>query len=118
MISHKRKKTFRKKTFRKKTFRKKTFRKKTFRKKKNIKRKILKGGEGNINVELYEALRKHELNNVKDLINRGADPKAIVEVPGPFGGPVKSIDMFRITLQNPFNPKWNEINDYLKSQNI
>ena len=102
--------------------RKKTFRKKTFGKKKNIKRKILKGGMNkilkggmNINQQLYEALRTHELNNVKALIEQGADPNATVETPF---GPVKTIDMFRITLQNPFNDKWKTINEYLKSKGI
>ena len=114
MISRKRKKTFKKKTFRNKTFRKKTF-----RKNKNIKRKILKGGVENqqqINKELYQALITNDITNVKRLIDLGADPNS--EVDHHVFGPAKPIDIFRITLQNPFNDKWVQINDFLKSKNI
>ena len=67
-------------------------------------------------MQLYEALLINDVDKVKTLIDHGADPNTTVE--HPIFGSSKSIDVFRNTLENRFNPKWNEINDYLMKSNF
>jgi hypothetical protein len=69
----------------------------------------------NLDRELYEALRTKNIDNVKFLIRKNADINAIIN--HNIFGPIKTIDMFRITLCNPFDINWVNINEYLKSKN-
>ena len=65
--------------------------------------------------QLYEALRTKNINDEKFLIDKGANINSIIN--HNIYGEIKTIDMFRITLCNPFDISWVNINEYLKSKN-